>query len=311
MLKKFLQHGIEMWAGIALLDTQDKCDQDGGEQVPVRSSSSLDILQNIHKKNSIPRLKFPFAVYNEKDCREFLVEQIKRDIIEQGKKPVDSIKWGSDHCRPSFWPEKLAPWSEFSNPAHKQNKLFKTSSGETVKVVTILRAAVRRRMKQRGLDVDTYHLPKYNEDQVRKREIKWRKTNLRNNLSILSDSDIIAESSSEISRLSLNLSQMSVEGVREAGHDVAEDRPDGEHGHAAEDGQEDGHAAEDGHGGVAEILHAGGEVAVTGTGEPIATIVLPVPEGFMEGLVLEDPEVPEDEDEEPMEDPLIPDESFR
>ena len=102
---------------------------------------------------------------------------------------------------------------------------------------------------------------------------------------------------------------MSVEGVREAGHDVAEDRPDGEDDHAAEDGQEDGHAAEDGHGGVAEILHAGGEVAVTG--EPIATIVMPVPEGFMEGLVLEDPEVPEDEDEEPMEDPLIPDESFR
>ena len=307
MLEKFLQHGVEMWAGIALLDTQDKCDQDSGEQGPVRSSS-LDILQTIHKKNNIPRLKFPFSVYNEKDCREFLVEQIKRDIIEQGKKPVDSIKWGSDHCRPSFWPEKLAPWSEFCNPAHKQDKVFKTRSGETIKVVTILRAAVRRRMKQRGLDVDTYHLPKYNEDQVRKREIKWRKTNLRNNISILSDSDIIAESSGEISKLSLNLSEMSVdEGVRaegvEAGHDAAEDRPDADIGHAAEDGR--------GHGGVAEILHAGGEVAVTGTGEPFATIVLPVPEGFMEGLVLEDNEVPADADEEPMEDPLIPDESFR
>ena len=42
-------------------------------------------------------------------------------------------------------------------------------------MVTILRAAVWRRMKQRGLDVNTYHLPKYNEDQVRKLEMKWKK----------------------------------------------------------------------------------------------------------------------------------------
>ena len=142
-------------------------------------------------------------------------------------------------------------------------------------MVTILRAAVWRHMKQRGLDVNTYHLPKYNEDQVRKREMKWKK--------------ISEITRAEISRLSLNLSQMSVDevydGVRnegvEAGHAV-------EDGHAAEDHPDAkvGHSAEDGHAGFAETLHARGEVAVTG--EPvdppaeIVTIVLPVPAGFME-----------------------------
>ena len=56
--------------------------------------------------------------------------------------------------------------------------------------------------------------------------------NLRNNQSILSDSDIITESRAEISRLSLNLSQMSLDEVYDGFRNK---------------GVEAGHAVEDGH----------------------------------------------------------------
>ena len=57
----------------------------------------------------MPRLPCPVQFMNDKQLRDWLLPELYKDIIEQGKRPVRRIRYGDQSCLPLCWPEQVFP----------------------------------------------------------------------------------------------------------------------------------------------------------------------------------------------------------
>ena len=131
----------------------------------IKDTKSRNIVKNIMSKPT-PKLPCPVALMSEDQILPWMLEEIRKDIIEQGKRPVTRIRWGEERCHPSFWPDDIFPWHLVTNPCHSQrNRPDGVSPVETWKV------AINNRLKQKNIDPDTFISEDYTEreDLLKKR----------------------------------------------------------------------------------------------------------------------------------------------
>ena len=138
------------------------------------SKLSKDILKDVKSRKyfkkimSKPTAKLPCPLefMNGLQLSNWLLSEIPKDFIEQGKAPRGSIPWGNPDYRPRCWPEAMWPWHLVGNLAHKQiNKPAHVSIPETLKM------AVRTRLNHLQIDPDTFVSADYNEDLDRRKKM--------------------------------------------------------------------------------------------------------------------------------------------
>ena len=117
----------------------------------------------------MPRLPCPVQFMNYKQLRDWLLPELYKDIIEQGKRPVRRIRYGDLSCLPLCWPEEIFPWHLVTNIVHPQrNKPEGVST-----MVEVLKVAVVNRLKAKDIDPDSYISESYSEDMdIRKKRAR-------------------------------------------------------------------------------------------------------------------------------------------
>ena len=117
----------------------------------------------------MPRLPCPVQFMNYKQLRDWLLPELYKDIIEQGKRPVRRLRYGDQSCLPSCWPEQIFPWHLVTNIVHPQrNKPEGIST-----MVEVLKVAVVNRLKAKDIDPDSYISESYSEDMdIRKKRAR-------------------------------------------------------------------------------------------------------------------------------------------
>ena len=124
----------------------------------------------------MPRLPCPVQFMNEKEVRDWLLPELYKDIIEQGKRPVRRIRYGDPSCLPLCWPQQIFPWHLVTNIVQPQrNKPEGVST-----MVEVLKVAVVNRLKAKNIDPDTYISESYSEDMdIRKKRARGISTKVK------------------------------------------------------------------------------------------------------------------------------------
>ena len=117
----------------------------------LKDSKSKSIIKMVMSKPT-QKLPCPVELLDEKQMKPWIIKEILKNIIEQGKRPVKFVKWGTEGCRPDFWPDELWPWHMMSNIGTSQKK----HKPEDIKLVEVLRVAVTNRLRSKNLDPKTY-----------------------------------------------------------------------------------------------------------------------------------------------------------
>ena len=116
----------------------------------LKDSKSRNIIKMVMSKPT-PKLPCPVELMDSEQIKPWITKEILKNTIEQGKRPVKFVKWGTEACRPDFWPEELWPWHLVSNIAKAQKHKL-----EDVKVVEVLKVAITNRLRSKNLDPETY-----------------------------------------------------------------------------------------------------------------------------------------------------------
>ena len=127
----------------------------------IKDTKSRKIVKMVMSR-PLEKLPCPVEYMSEKQIRPWLMNEVLKDIIEQGKRPLLFVKWGHESCHPSFWPDEIWPWYLVTNPCHSYKyKPENVNSVETFKI------AVRNRLRSKNKDPDTYVKDDYDETEVR------------------------------------------------------------------------------------------------------------------------------------------------
>ena len=111
------------------------------------------------------RLPCPVELMSYPQLVYWLQKEILRDIIEQGKTPRLRIFWGEESCHPRCWPDDVWPWHLVKNLMHRQTK-----KPEHVNATETYKLAVLNRLRQKGIEPETYISDEYTEEEdLRKR----------------------------------------------------------------------------------------------------------------------------------------------
>ena len=116
----------------------------------LKDSKSKNIIKMVMSKPT-PKLPCPVELLDMKQMNPWITKEILKNIIEQGKRPVKFVKWGTEACRPDFWPDELWPWHMMTNLATSQK--YKP---DNVKLLDVLKVAVTNRLRSKNLDPETY-----------------------------------------------------------------------------------------------------------------------------------------------------------
>jgi len=136
-------------------------------KLEINNTKARKIVRNIMSRPT-PKLPCPVPFMSEDQILPWMKEEILKDIIEQGKRPVSRIKWGEDSCHPSFWPDQIWPWHLVTNPSHSQKH-----KPEGVNVVETYKVAINNRLKQKNIDPGTFISEDYTEEEdIRKKRIR-------------------------------------------------------------------------------------------------------------------------------------------
>ena len=125
----------------------------------INNKKSRDIVKRIMSRPT-PKLPCPVAFMNYKQLIPFIQQEVLKNIIEQGKRPMSRVLWGDEQCHPTFWPDEIWPWNLVTNIVHKQFKKPKD-----VNMVETFKIAVRQRLQEKNLDPDTYISEEYTEEE--------------------------------------------------------------------------------------------------------------------------------------------------
>ena len=149
LLKVFNRHRAEFEAA-AREDTKLLGNEDitlAKAALPATCSGGVSAaLSALYRTNEVPRLPYQLVICNEPEMKGYLCKLIREDIVENGGRPTSRIAWGKPGCRPSFWPEDVAPWEYCRSPGHSQEYDF------GMPFVEVMKEAARRALTAKGLD---------------------------------------------------------------------------------------------------------------------------------------------------------------
>ena len=131
----------------------------------LKDAKSRKLFKKIMSKPT-SKLPCPLEFMNGIQLSSWLLSEILKDFIEQGKAPRTSIPWGDPDYRPQCWPEAMWPWHLVGNLAHKQ-----TNKPAQVNIPKTLKVAVYTRLKQLNINPATFVSEDYTEDQDRRKNM--------------------------------------------------------------------------------------------------------------------------------------------
>lgn len=136
------------WESASKLDTKDLNSEDIEDvsDVAAKASSTGDILAGIYGDAEVPKLPFDVDIMSEKEAGNWILPELKKDLVENGSRPVSRIAWGDPKFHPQCWADDLAEWSTVTNICHPQKQKLK------VPIVEILKATIKNRLRLKGID---------------------------------------------------------------------------------------------------------------------------------------------------------------
>ena len=142
----------DTWEEVARLDTREMNSEDIGDvlEAAPKIGDNMDILASLYEANEVPKLPFAVDILTEKEAGAWLLPELKKDLVENGSKPVSRIGWGDEKFRPKCWAEDLAEWTTVSNISHPQKNKLK------VPIVEVLKATIKNRLKQKNINPDDH-----------------------------------------------------------------------------------------------------------------------------------------------------------
>ena len=131
----------------------------------LKDAKSRKLFKKIMSKPT-SKLPCPLEFMNGIQLSSWLLSEIHKDFIEQGKAPRASIPWGDPDYRPKCWPEAMWPWHLVGNLAHKQ-----TNKPAQVNIPKTLKVAVYTRLKQLNINPATFVSEDYTEEQDKRKKM--------------------------------------------------------------------------------------------------------------------------------------------
>ena len=90
------------WTDAARADTRDLNSEDN-DDVNVAAPTSIpekDIIAAMYENNEIPKLPYDVDLLSEKEARAWILPELKKDLVENGSRPVNRIVWGDENFHP-------------------------------------------------------------------------------------------------------------------------------------------------------------------------------------------------------------------
>ena len=131
----------------------------------LKDPKSRQLFKKIMSKPT-SKLPCPLEFMNGNQLSSWLLSEIQKDLIEQGKAPRAMIAWGDPDYRPKCWPEEMWPWHLVGNLAHKQ-----TNKPKQVNIPKTLKMAVYTRLKQLNINPATFVSEDYTEEQDKRKKM--------------------------------------------------------------------------------------------------------------------------------------------
>ena len=157
------------WTEAARADTRDLNSEDN-DDVNVAAPTSIpekDFIAIMYENNEIPKLPYDVDLLSEKEARAWILPELKKDLVENGSRPVNRIVWGDENFHPKCWADDVVEWSKVSNLAQPQKQKL------DIPIVKVLHATIKKRLKQKGIDPKK-HIDEKNDKNVEERKKKTR-----------------------------------------------------------------------------------------------------------------------------------------
>ena len=157
------------WTEAARADTRDLNSEDiddANVAAPVNIAEK-DVIATMYENNEIPKLPYDVDLLSEKEARAWILPELKKDLVENGSRPVSRIVWGDENFHPKCWADEMVEWSKVSNLAHPQKQKHGIS------IVKVLHATIKKRLVQKGIDPKN-HIDEKNDKNVEERKKKTR-----------------------------------------------------------------------------------------------------------------------------------------
>ena len=159
------------WEDAARQDTLDLNDEDekkSSEVAPIEAKDG-NVLASVYLNNEIPKLPFPVNILSENEAATWLLPELKKDLVEQGKIPKNRMAWGNEDFHPKCWADDLVEWKYVSNISHSQ----KNKERFAVPLVEVLKATIKNRLELKDIDPKTYILDNSDDKKALKKK-KYR-----------------------------------------------------------------------------------------------------------------------------------------
>ena len=78
-------------------------------------SNQENLISSLYDAAEVPKLPFGVDLLSEKEAGAWLLPELKKDLVENGSKPVNRIAWGEEKFHPKCWADDLAEWGKVSN----------------------------------------------------------------------------------------------------------------------------------------------------------------------------------------------------
>ena len=155
------------WEEAAMEDTKNLNSEESSDAVNVAPETldGQDILANLYQNNDIPKLPFPIDILSEKEAGAWLLPELKKDLVENGSKPVNRIIWGDEKFHPKCWADDIVPWSKVSNICHPQKVKL------DVPINVALKASIRKRLEQKNINPDEYVDEKADQKKAKRKKL--------------------------------------------------------------------------------------------------------------------------------------------
>ena len=137
---------IKSWSAAARADTRDLNSEDVEEAI-VAAPLDKDVIATMYETNEIPKLPYDVDLLSEKEARAWILPELKKDLVENGSRPVNRIVWGDENFHPKCWADEIVEWSKVSNLAHPQKQKL------DIPIVKVLHATIKKRLQQKGIDL--------------------------------------------------------------------------------------------------------------------------------------------------------------
>ena len=95
-------------------------------EVAAKAPISNHILADVYMGGDVPKLPFDVDIMSEKEAADWILPELKKDLVENGAKPVSRIIWGDPKMHPKCWADDVVEWGKVTNirKSQKINLVF-------------------------------------------------------------------------------------------------------------------------------------------------------------------------------------------